>query len=85
MEALVHNDIHDFLATAGAFLNADPVNHSVHLTTLDAALRGQREPATLISLHEGGNVVGAAHRSVRSCLPTGHTRMHSKHCATLSL
>lgn len=59
MEALVHNDIHDFLATAGAFLNADPVNHSVHLTTLDAALRGQREPATLISLYEGGNVVGA--------------------------
>ncbi|MEU5235083.1 hypothetical protein AB0G82_38520, partial [Streptomyces anulatus] len=60
MEALSHNNIHDFLATAGDFLNADPVNHSVHLTGMDAALRGERAAITLISLHDNGTVVGAA-------------------------
>jgi predicted GNAT family acetyltransferase len=59
VEALVHNDIRDFVATAGAFLEADPVNHSVHLTGVDAALRGERQPVTLISLHDNGTVVGA--------------------------
>lgn len=59
MEALVHKDIHDFVATAGTFLEADPVNHSVHLTAVDAALRGDRQPVALISLHDNGTVVGA--------------------------
>lgn len=40
MEALTHDDIRDFVNTAGAFLAADPVNHSVHLTSVDAALEG---------------------------------------------
>jgi GNAT superfamily N-acetyltransferase len=62
VEALVHNDIKDFAATAGAFLGADPVNNSVHLTTMDAALRGDRHPVTLISLHDNGTVVGAVTR-----------------------
>ncbi|SER96671.1 GNAT family N-acetyltransferase [Lentzea albida] len=62
MEALSHNDISDFLATAGDFLDADPVNHSVHLTGVDAALRGRRPAVTLISLHDNGNVVGAVTR-----------------------
>lgn len=62
MEALSHNDIGDFLTVAGDFLNADPVNHSVHLTGLDAALEGRRPPVTLISLHDNGTVVGAATR-----------------------
>ncbi len=59
MEALSHNDIRDFVTAAGAFLEADPVNHSTHLTTVDAALRGDRQPATLISLHDNGNTIGA--------------------------
>ncbi|MGW6448615.1 GNAT family N-acetyltransferase [Lentzea sp. NPDC055074] len=62
MEALSHNDIRDFLAVAGDFLNADPVNHSVHLTGLDAAMAGTRSPVTLISLHDNGTVVGAVTR-----------------------
>ncbi|MFS8103444.1 GNAT family N-acetyltransferase [Lentzea alba] len=62
MEALVHKDIHDFVATAGAFLDADPVNHSVHLTAVDAVLRGDRQPVTLISLHDNGTIVGAVTR-----------------------
>ncbi|MFD4639827.1 GNAT family N-acetyltransferase [Lentzea sp. NPDC058436] len=62
MEALSHNDIRDFLAVAGDFLDADPVNHSVHLTGADAALQGCRPAVTLISLHDNGNVVGAATR-----------------------
>lgn len=62
MEALTHDDIRDFVATAGAFLEADAVNHSVHLTSVDAALEGRRQPATLISLHENGTVVGAVTR-----------------------
>ncbi|HEX8871075.1 MAG TPA: GNAT family N-acetyltransferase [Lentzea sp.] len=62
MEALTHNDLEDFLAVAGDFLNADPVSHSVHLTTVDSALRGLRPPAALISLHDNGTLVGAATR-----------------------
>ncbi|MGZ3148327.1 GNAT family N-acetyltransferase [Lentzea chajnantorensis] len=62
MEALTHQDITGFVATAGAFLEADPVNHSVHLTAVDAALRGHRRAATLLSLHENGTVVGAVTR-----------------------
>ena len=59
MEALSHNDIKDFLAVAGDFLDADPVNNSVHLTGVDAALQGRLTPITLISLHDNGTVVGA--------------------------
>ncbi|GAB2856478.1 GNAT family N-acetyltransferase [Lentzea nigeriaca] len=62
MEALVHDTLEDFLAVAGDFLNADPVNHSVHLTTVDSALRGLRPPAALLSLHANGTLVGAATR-----------------------
>jgi predicted GNAT family acetyltransferase len=62
VEALSHDDIEDFVAVAGDFLDADPVNHSVHLTSVDAALRGQRQPAALISLHDNGAVVGAVTR-----------------------
>ncbi|GGU47847.1 GNAT family N-acetyltransferase [Lentzea flava] len=62
MEALVHNTLDDFLAVAGDFLDADPVNHSVHLTTVDSALRGIRPPAALLSLHSNGTLVGAATR-----------------------
>jgi GNAT superfamily N-acetyltransferase len=59
VEALSHNDIRDFLAVAGDFLAADPVNNSVHLTSVDAAVQGRRTPTTLISLHDNGTVVGA--------------------------
>ncbi|SMD20093.1 GNAT family N-acetyltransferase [Lentzea albidocapillata] len=59
MEALSHNNINDFLAVAGDFLNADPVNNSVHLTSADAAVQGRRTPTALISLHDNGTVVGA--------------------------
>jgi RimJ/RimL family protein N-acetyltransferase len=58
----VHDDIHDFMAAAGAFLESDPVNHSVHLTAMDAALRGDRQARTLITLHEDGVIVGAVTR-----------------------
>ncbi|WP_053738935.1 GNAT family N-acetyltransferase [Nocardia sp. NRRL S-836] len=62
MEAVTHDDIDSFLALAGAFLEADPVNHSVHLTGVDAVLRGHRQAATLISLHDNGTLVGAVTR-----------------------
>ncbi|WP_434450326.1 GNAT family N-acetyltransferase [Lentzea sp. E54] len=62
METLSHDDIDDFLAVAGDFLAADPVNNSVHLTGLDAALQGRRPAVTLISLHDNGTVVGAVTR-----------------------
>ncbi|ANZ36124.1 hypothetical protein BBK82_08635 [Lentzea guizhouensis] len=63
MKALPHNDIRDFVAVAGEFLDADPVNHSVHLTAIDAVQRGVRAAATLISLHDNdGTVVGAVTR-----------------------
>lgn len=62
MEALTYDDIEDFLAVAGDLLNADPVSHSVHLTTVDSARRGLRQPAALISLHDNGTLVGAATR-----------------------
>lgn len=62
MEALEHDTVEDFLAVAGNLLNADPVNHSVHLTTVDAALRGLRPPAALLTLHDNGTLIGAATR-----------------------
>lgn len=62
MEALTHDNLEEFLAVAGDYLDADPVNHSVHLTTVDSARRGIRAPAALISLHHNGTLVGAATR-----------------------
>ena len=62
MEALSHDNLDDFLAVAGDFLDADPVNHSVHLTTVDSARRGLRSPAALISVHDNGILVGAVTR-----------------------
>jgi GNAT superfamily N-acetyltransferase len=62
VEALTHNNLEDFLAVTGDLLDADPVNHSVHLTTVDSALRGLRQPAALISLHDNGTLVGAVTR-----------------------
>lgn len=62
MEALEHDTVEDFLAVAGDFLNADPVNHSVHLTTVDSALRGIRPPATLLTLYDNKTLIGAATR-----------------------
>lgn len=62
MEALAHNNIHDFAAIAGPLLRANPVHHSVHLTTMDLALRGETAATTLITLHDNGTLVGAVTR-----------------------
>ncbi|SDG27339.1 FR47-like protein [Lentzea fradiae] len=62
MEALTHGTVEDFLAVAGEFLDADPVTYNVHLTGVESARRGIGPAAALVSLHDGGALVGAVTR-----------------------
>jgi predicted GNAT family acetyltransferase len=56
MEARVHQDTAEFRDTAWPLLAADPVKHTVVLTATARPLPG----ALLITLHDNGNLVGAA-------------------------
>ncbi|GLZ30734.1 putative acetyltransferase [Lentzea sp. NBRC 105346] len=60
MEAVAHADAVEFADLVTPFLATDPARYSVHLTTVDLALRGS--DATLISLHDNGNLAGVATR-----------------------
>ncbi|TWP47907.1 GNAT family N-acetyltransferase [Lentzea tibetensis] len=61
MEAVAHDDVTEFAAVVSGFLEATPAPHSVHLSTMDMVVRGTMQ-ATLISLHDNGNVVGVVTR-----------------------
>lgn len=56
MEARVHLDTAEFRDTAWPLLAADPVTHTVILTATEKPLPG----ALLITLHDNGNLIGAA-------------------------
>jgi RimJ/RimL family protein N-acetyltransferase len=63
MEIVLHDDAGDFAAAAGPLLEADPLRHTMALTVLDWVHRGGEPSAALLTVHEGGEVTGAALRS----------------------
>ena len=63
MEIVLHRDADAFAAAAGPLLQADPLRHTVALSVLDAMCRGGEPSAVLLTVHEGGEVTGAALRS----------------------
>jgi GNAT superfamily N-acetyltransferase len=63
VEIVLHDEAGDFAAAAGALLEADPLRHTMALTVLDGMHRGGEPSAALLTVHEGGEVTGAALRS----------------------
>jgi GNAT superfamily N-acetyltransferase len=63
MEIVLHDDPAAFAAAAGPLLQADPLRHTMALSALDAMHRGGEPSAALLTVHEAGEVTGAALRS----------------------
>jgi GNAT superfamily N-acetyltransferase len=63
MEIVLHDDAGAFAAAAGPLLEADPLRHTIALSVLDAMHRGGEPSAVLLTVHEAGEVTGAALRS----------------------
>src|SRR4051812_32421611 len=63
MEIVLHRDAAEFAAAAGPLLESDPLRHTVDLSVLDAMHRGGQPHAALLTVHENGEVTGAALRS----------------------
>ncbi|MBX7449304.1 GNAT family N-acetyltransferase [Mycolicibacterium sp. 3033] len=57
MQVRDHDDAESFLAHAHALYARDPIRHTVELTVLAA---GVADDALLLTVHDGGDVVGAA-------------------------
>jgi predicted GNAT family acetyltransferase len=60
MEIVLHDDVETFARLARPLLAADPVRHTVELTVLDGLCRGAGRAAALLTVHESGEVAGAA-------------------------
>jgi GNAT superfamily N-acetyltransferase len=63
VEIVLHDDAAAFAAAAGPLLEADPLRHTMALTVLDGMHRGGEPSAVLLTVHEAGEVTGAALRS----------------------
>jgi GNAT superfamily N-acetyltransferase len=63
VEIVLHDDAVAFAAAAGPLLEADPLRHTMALTVLDGMHRGGEPSAVLLTVHEAGEVTGAALRS----------------------
>jgi GNAT superfamily N-acetyltransferase len=63
VEIVLHDDPAAFAAAAGPLLEADPLRHTTELTVLDGVHRGGEPSAVLLTVHEAGEVTGAALRS----------------------
>ncbi|MHA6621084.1 GNAT family N-acetyltransferase [Pseudonocardia sp. DLS-67] len=63
VEIVLHRDAGAFAAAAAPLLQADPLRHTVALSVLDAMLRAGEPSAVLLTVHEAGEVKGAALRS----------------------
>jgi GNAT superfamily N-acetyltransferase len=64
VEIVTHDDAGAFAAAAGPLLQADPLRHTMALTVLDTMHRGGEPSAVLLTVHEAGEVTGAALRSL---------------------
>jgi GNAT superfamily N-acetyltransferase len=63
VEIVLHRDAGEFATAAGPLLRADPLRHTMALSALDAIHRGGEPSAALLTVHEAGEVTGAALRS----------------------
>lgn len=57
MDARLHDDVDEFLVHAGSLYRRDPVLHTIELTALGAGVPAQ---STMVTVHDGATVVGAA-------------------------
>jgi hypothetical protein len=78
MDLVVHGDVQAFARPALPLLWSDPVRHTTEISVLDALCRGQERAAALLTVHDAGEVVGAALRTpgrpvLVSALRPGHT------------
>jgi GNAT superfamily N-acetyltransferase len=72
MEVVAHTDAGAFARLARPLLEPDPVRHTSALTVLDAVCRGAFTPAAMLTVHDGGAVVGALLRTAdRPALVSG--------------
>ena len=64
MEIRLHDDIAAFAALTAPLFNADPVRHTVVITVLAGRLRpdGPDDLVTMLTVHDGGGLRGAALR-----------------------
>jgi hypothetical protein len=79
VEIVLHDpaDVAGFARLVRPLLDADPMSHTVTLTVLDGLQRRGEAAAVLVSLHDGGALVGAALRSagrplLASAVPSEH-------------
>jgi GNAT superfamily N-acetyltransferase len=63
MEVVAHADAGEFARLARALLAPDPVRHTSTLTVLNGVLDGVFAPAVMLTVHDGGVVVGALLRT----------------------
>jgi predicted GNAT family acetyltransferase len=63
VEIVLHDDAATFAEVAGPLLRADPLRHTIALGELDAVHRGGEPASVLLTVHEAGEVTGAALRS----------------------
>jgi GNAT superfamily N-acetyltransferase len=77
VEILLHDDVEEFARLALPLLGADPIRYTVELTVTDALCRSGEPATALLTVHEAGEVVGAAMRTpgypaLVSALPPVH-------------
>jgi GNAT superfamily N-acetyltransferase len=72
MDAVLHADAAEFARLARPLLEPDPVRHTLVLTVLDSVCRAAFVPVAMLTVHDGGRVVGALLRTVdRPALVSG--------------
>jgi predicted GNAT family acetyltransferase len=78
MDLVLHDDVQAFARPALPLLCSDPVRNTVEISVLDGLCRGRERAAALLTVHEAGEVVGAALRTpgrpvLVSAVRPGHT------------
>jgi GNAT superfamily N-acetyltransferase len=63
MEVVAHADVGEFARLARPLLEPDPLRHTSVLTVLNAVCHGAFVPVAMLTVHEGGAVVGALLRT----------------------
>jgi GNAT superfamily N-acetyltransferase len=72
MEVVPHTDAEGFARLARPLLDGDPLRHTLTLTVLHSVLRRGFVPVSMLTVHEGGAVVGALLRTAgRGALVSG--------------
>lgn len=77
MDIVLHAGVGDFARLARPLLDADPLRHTVLLTVLDGLVAAGEPAAAMLTVQDGGDVVGAAlrvrgHPVLVSAIPPHH-------------